>query len=302
MGDYFAIVPDDNINLCTCQTCQELIEKGRGRETGLFSSGQMSDYWFCFVNAVAREVRRTHPDKYIATLAYWNYAFPPGFDLESNISVAPCLHTCYYPVHAEMRENDMQFYRQWQEKNRAPMFLWVYYHHPMEPALIERWKCFPHIMVHETARAMQMFIRDGVRGVFECGEQDQLEQYVITRVWDDPNTSVDGLIHEFFHLYFGPAGDPMRKFYLRLEGIACDSGNYPPPYHRRDGINWKVVAWERLGTAERMEELGTLVAQAEKLAETEAEKQRVALWRNAIWDWMHQGREQYLSTQAESKQ
>ena len=301
-GDYFAIVPDDNINLCTCEACQELLQKGRGHKTGFFSSGEMSDYWFSFVNAVAREVRKTHPDKYIVTLAYWRYAFPPDFDLESNVSIAPCLHTCYYPVHAEMRENDMKFYRQWQERTKAPLFLWVYYHHPMEPALIDRWKCFPHVMVHETARVMQMFIRDGVRGIFECGEQDQLEQYVMAKVWDDPEVNVDALIDEFFRLYFGPAGDPMKKFYLRLEGIACDPGNYPPPYHRRDGINWKAVAWERLGTAERMEELGALVAQAEKLVGTEAEKQRVALWRSAIWEWMRQGREQYLATQTENKQ
>jgi hypothetical protein len=45
-----------------------------------------------------------------------------------------------------------------------------------EPSLIDRWKCFPHVMVHQTAEAMRLFLRDGVRGIFECGEQDQLEQ------------------------------------------------------------------------------------------------------------------------------
>jgi hypothetical protein len=179
------------------------------------------------------------------------------------------------------------------------MFLWVYYHHPMEPALIDKWKCFPHVMVHETAKAMQMFIRDGVRGIFECGEQDQLEQYVMAKVWDNPSVDVDALIDEFFRLYFGAAGEPMKRFYLRLEEIACDPANYPAPYYRRDGIDWKKVAWERLGTPERMEELGALIAQAAKLAGTGAEKQRVALWRSALWEWMCQGREQYLATQGQ---
>ena len=152
LGDYFAIVPDDNMNLCNCEACAALLQQGRTHKTGFFSSGEMSDYWFTFVNAVAREVRQTHPDKYIATLAYWAYAVPPSFSLEPNVSVAPCLHTCYYPVHAGMRENDMKFYRGWREKTKAPMFLWVYYHHPMEPALIDKWKCFPNVMVHETAQ------------------------------------------------------------------------------------------------------------------------------------------------------
>jgi len=297
LGDYFAIVPDDNMNLCNCRACEVLLQKGSARKTGFFSSGEMSDYWFSFVNGVAREVRETHPDKFIATLAYWAYALPPDFKLEPNVSIAPCLHTCYYPVHGELRENDLKLYRQWQEKSTAPMFLWVYYHHPMEPALIDRWKCFPHVMAHDTAKAMRMFIRDGVRGIFECGEQDQLEQYVMVKVWDDPDVDVDGLMDEFFRLYFGAAGEPMKRFYLRLEEIACDPTNYRPPYRRGDGIEWKAVAWERLGTAERMEELGNLISQAEKLAGTETEKRRVVLWRSAIWEWMHQGREQHLATQ-----
>src|ERR1035438_625522 len=119
----------------------------------------------------------------------------------------------------------------------------------------------------------------------------------MVKVWDDPNTDVDALIDEFFRLYFGTAGEPMKRFYLRLEEIACDQSNYPAPYYRRDGIDWKKVAWERLGTPERMEELGALIAQAEKLAVANPEQQRVALWRKALWEWMCQGREQYLATQ-----
>ena len=69
-------------------------------------------------------------------------------------------------------------------------------------------------MVHETAKAMQTFITDGVRGIFECGEQDQLEQYVMAKVWDDPSVDVDAVIGEFFRLYFGAAGEPGTLFLL----------------------------------------------------------------------------------------
>ncbi|MDI6451913.1 hypothetical protein, partial [Anaerobaca lacustris] len=63
------------------------------------------------------------------------------------------------------------------------------------------------------------------------------------------------------------------------------------PYYRSNGIDWKKAAWERLGTAEWMEEFRRLIVQAEELAATETEKQRVALWRSAIWEWMRQGRD-----------
>ena len=75
-----------------------------------------------------RRCGRWRPEEFIATLACWAYALPPAFDLEPSVSVAPCLHTGYYPVHAEMRENDLKLYREWRAKTSAPLFLWVYYH------------------------------------------------------------------------------------------------------------------------------------------------------------------------------
>jgi GNAT superfamily N-acetyltransferase len=302
VGDYFALIPDDNENFCQCEQCTALLRSGKEMRTGQFSSGSVSNYFFTFVNAVAREVRKTHPDKYIATLAYWNYALPPrGFDIEPNVSVAPCLHTCMYAIHKEIRENDMRLYKDWLQKAKAPMFLWNYYHHPIEPALIEKFKCFPNVMVHETARSMRMFIKDGIRGIFICGEQDMLEGYVIAKLWDDPDQDVDALLDEFFHRYFGAAEKPMKKFYLQLEQIACNPKNYPPPFHRKNGIDWKSVAWTHLGTAERMEQLGALMDQAQTLAQTEQDKQRVGLWRDAIWKWMVDGRAAYLAKSSAQK-
>lgn len=302
VGDYFAIVPDDNSNFCQCERCKALLDSGKDMRTGQFSSGMVSNYFFSFVNAVAREVKKTHPDKYIATLAYWNYALPPrGFSIEPNVSIAPCLHTCVYAIHKEMRENDIKLYHEWLQKAKAPIFLWNYYHHPMEPALIDKWKCFPNVMVHRSAQTMRMFIKDGIRGIFVCGEQDMLEAYVIAKIWDDPAQDVDAILNEFFSLYFGGAAKPMKKFYLQLEKIATDPRNYPTPYYRKNGIDWKNVAWNTLGTAERMERLGRLMIEAQALARTDQEKRRIGLWDEAIWKWMVGGRAEYLAKASASK-
>ena len=142
---------------------------------------------------------------------------------------------------------------------------------------------------------MRMFIRDGVRGIFICGEQDMLEAYVIAKLWDDPNLDLDALLDEFFCRYFGAAAKPMKSFYLRIEAIACNPENYPPPLHRKNGIDWRNVAWTNMGTAERMQQLGGLITEAQALAQTEQEKLRVGLWHDAIWKWMVEGRAEYLA-------
>ncbi len=50
--------------------------------------------------------------------------------------------TCAFPVNALAESNDMKIYREWTKKTSAPMFMWIYFHQPMEPALIQGWKCF----------------------------------------------------------------------------------------------------------------------------------------------------------------
>lgn len=293
LGDYFALVPDDNSHFCTCPKCKPLLQEGDAHRTLCFNNGKASNYWFTFVNAVAREVRKTHPDKYIATLGYWMYAVPPDFPIEPNVSIAPCVLTCTFPPNAEAQANDMGMYRQWLTKTDAPMFMWVYYHHPMEACVGRDWKCFPHIMVHPTAEYAKGFIRDGVRGIFVCGEQDQLEFYVMCRVWDDPETDVDAVIDQFFCDSFGEAADPMKRFYLRLEEIVCDRSNYPPKDRRHDLTDWRAVAWKHLGTPERLKELGNLIDEADRKTLTPPQRERLARWKASLWDWMMQGRAEY---------
>jgi len=290
VGDYFAVVPEDVWYFCDCESCQKLLDKGDTAGDGLFASSRASEYWFSFVNAVAREVRETHPDKWIATLAYWNYSHPPKtFAMEPNVSVAPCLHVCEYPMNNAVRENDRALYQGWQAATDAPMFMWNYYHLPMEAALIHGWKCFPHIMLRQTAAVAKRFARDDVRGIFICGEQDQLEYHVMVRLWDDPDLDVDAMVDEFFTLYFGGAAEPMKRFYHTIEQIVCDPKNYPAGTVMQNAD----IAWSHLGTPARMKQLGALIQSAEARANDDTERMRVSLWRQAIWQWMLDGRAEY---------
>jgi len=299
LGDYFAVVPLDNSRWCQCASCQGELRRSADLASPHFSNGSASRYLFGFVNNVAREVAKTHPAKHIATLAYSDYAYyPEGMALEPNVSVAPCLQTRIYWA-PNIKTNDVEtFYRPWAKlAKERPIYLWLYYCFPEENALGRRYHCFPGFMAHTAAENIRMYHRDGIRGVFLCGYGEQVDYYVTVKLLDDPDQDVDALLDEFFRLYYGSAAEPMKRLYLRIESIYSDPANYPEDVRteERQFHQNEEIAWRWLGTEERMEELGGLMAQARKLASTRQERERVALFDRGVWQYMVEGREGYLS-------
>ena len=89
-GAFFCVEPMDNASFCKCAACGEWLT-GQDADSPFFSNGRNSDYFFHFVNEVAREVGKTHPDKRIVTLAYMSHAEPPSkVKLEPNVVVQYC--------------------------------------------------------------------------------------------------------------------------------------------------------------------------------------------------------------------
>jgi hypothetical protein len=296
LGDYFALIPNDHNRWCKCERCQALLKRDRDNRKGkFFGNGTATHYWFSFVNAVAREVAKTHPGKYIATLAYDVYFYvPEDFTLEANVAVAPCLQTRNYWA-PRIKSYERDIYKKWVAQNR-PMHIWNYYNFPEMWTLAGKWHCFPGFSAHMLADEIEMYHRDKVRGVFLCGIGEQVDYYLTMKLYDDPTRKVDDLLNEFFTSYFGAAAEPMAKFYGLIETTYSDPENYPKEvrtvdaqYHQNERI-----AWEFLGTEPRMTALGLMIAEAEKRAATDVERKRVQTWKTGVWDNMVKGRADYF--------
>jgi len=284
-GDYFAIVPADTDHWCKCDRCQAILAAGKARDIPYtFGTGTASDYVFSFVNAVAKELQKTHPDKYIVTLAYHVYSYPPTFKLEPNVAVAPCVQLCYAYQKGTFA-NDATFYSQWVAEKGRRIYVWNYFHHPMERALIGGWKCFPCFMPDVISEWVKRYYRDGVRGFFLCGIPQQLDYYLYMQTAFNVDTDYKQLVDEFFTRYFGSAAEPMKKFYYRISEI-----------NRTEQVlgTTPELSWGRLGTEQRMKELGALMDRAVKLASTDLEKRRVATWKEGVWDYMVEGQREYI--------
>lgn len=304
-GDVFGLVPQDNMSWCRCPRCQAQLNAAE-RDNPQFNNGKASDYIWRFVNTVAAEVRKTHPDKWIGALAYSDYAYyPTGVRLEPNIVVQMCLHTRNWWC-PSMEANDRKVLAEWRarEPNR-PLYLWLYYCFPALNAKYGQFHYFPGFFAHDVMRQMRLYHDARIQGIFmehssECGESylmDQLEFYLTLKLADDPSLDPQALFEEFFTRYYGHAAEPMKALYLGIEEAFSNPAGYPPeirdsPAHQHQT---EELAWGCEGTPERMARFAELMAAAEAAARTPEEQARVALFRRGLWDYMVEGRRLYES-------
>ena len=180
-GRYFTVAPFDDW-FCGCPACQAQFTLDRNNQE--FTNGVASDYWFAFVNKVAREIAKTHPNKYLSTYAYSDYAYyPRKVHLEPNVSVEMCLQARHWWAPGS-KATDARVYRGWvsHEKGR-PLYVRLYCCFP--ELLCDRpqpWHCFHGFSAHYLDQQIKMFARDGIRGVYLDGVGEQVDLYVLLKL------------------------------------------------------------------------------------------------------------------------
>jgi len=270
-----------------------------------FSNGRWSPLVWNFVNRVAHEVSKTHPDKWIGALAYWDYAYHPAeLVLEPNVVVQMCLHTRNWFC-PSMEVNDTKVFTEWVEAegDRRPLYLWLYYNFPALQSMYGGWNGFPSYFAHTAAQQVDMYCEAGVRGIFfehssEFGEThliDVPDLYVSLRMAEDGELDGDELIDEFFAKFYGHGAEPMRKAYELIEDTYGTPAGYPEEIQTSPGHQHQTeeLAWGSLGTESLLARLTDLVAEAESLAQTQIEEDRVELFRKGILDYMLGGKQAY---------
>ncbi|MBQ6331125.1 MAG: DUF4838 domain-containing protein, partial [Kiritimatiellae bacterium] len=236
--------------------------------------------------------------KRITTLAYMSHeGLPRGVALEDNVTVYFCISANRMPNSAN---HPKQFARmaEWRRAYpRQPLAMWLYNCFPMEVARNGNWHCFPGFFAHEAERQYRFFMEQDIRGgVLHCGFVDNVDNYLQCKWMVDPSRRADDLLDEYFSI-FGRAARPLRAFYDLVERRFCDKSLYPG-----NSTHQTVkIAWGALGDGPTMERLAGYMDEAERLAETDLEKARVKEWRLSVWDYMREGRENYVRRSAAPK-
>lgn len=281
--DTYCLEPHDNEAFCRCENCKSQYRPERRKERG-----HHSDYWFRFVNRVAKEIAKTHPGKKISTLAYGSgREAKPTFKLEPNVVVHFCYSGNRQPSGA-LKLKQEEILRDWHRAYPENVFgVWLYNCFPMERTIRPGgFNCFPGFFGATLSREYKFLKEMNVRDIiFNCGMTDDFESFLTFRLMWNPDEDYEKLKDEWFSS-FCAAEEPIRKFYDLVESRFTNPKNYP----ENSGHQTVLIAWGYLGTAEVMDELALLMREAEKKADTPMAKARVANWRAGVWEYMLEGK------------
>lgn len=212
-----SMMPQDGFNFCECALCEGKDTPERGR------NGLHSDYVWEFVDRVARELYKTHPDRKVNCLAYGTYRLPP-LDIERfspNVSVGIVHARGRHFDDPKVREELLELRAQWQTKTDNPMWTWEHYLFSQRPPFV------PFFFPQAIAKGIRSLADDGFFGEFievpigpfetrghamhEPGI-NHLNLYVTGRLQWDPTLNLERLLDEYYTRFYGPAAADMQAF------------------------------------------------------------------------------------------
>ncbi|MFQ5810647.1 MAG: DUF4838 domain-containing protein, partial [Armatimonadota bacterium] len=206
--DYFAKSPDahmvslepsDGGGHCECDACAAM--------------GSVPERVHYLTNEVAKALREPHPGKYVGSYAYSAHSEPPSFTMEPNV---------YVQITAGFtrgRYTFLELIEEWAKHvNQLGIYeylnVWAWWRdlpgRPRGSDLAYLQERIPYYIDHNaTTMSCESGSNYGANG---------LGYLVASRLMWDPEADVDAICTDFYQTAFGPAAEPMRRYYERFDG------------------------------------------------------------------------------------
>ena len=228
---------DNDFGYCRCAGCAAVAAE----------EGSQSGPILRFVNAIAAEVARHHPDILIDTLAYQYSLDPPRITKPGpNVRVRLCSISCcqlhpYAQCDHERNKKFMRALRGWRAVTDN-LYVWHYntnFSHFLMP--------MPDL--DELCADIPMYKRSGVKGLFMqgggndqyigqfgAGFMDELKTYLIAKMLWNVHQDPRKVIADFLDGYYGKAGTPIAAYLDLLHqtvrdenvhGMLCETPDWP---------------------------------------------------------------------------
>ena len=212
--DVVSIMPPDGYTaICQCKLCE-------GRESPeLGHRGMLSNHVWSFVNRVAREVGKTHPDKKISNCAYGVYTEPPSNidKLEPNVQVI--IVGGRRPTNAD-RDDLRRLREAWTKKTDNPIE--VFENYPFTGRGFYLPAYIPRVMgesINETkgiSRGEDIWLTMDF-GENAIGYNHFLIYFTARMYWGGKKQDAVAMFDEYCRLFYGPAAEEMRTFFAYCE-------------------------------------------------------------------------------------
>lgn len=188
-------------------------------------AGSMSDYVWGYVNDVAKELYKTHPDRMVSGLAYSAYFLPPEKieTMSPNLAIIECRHRSTF-YEAAKRDRHREARRAWLAKLPSGLyFTWDYYLHAWAKRNPGRPVYFPRLIAEDLRDLKGVSMGDSIEVynhrpgtekefAYDAFAINHLNLYVTSRLWWDANLDLDALLEDYYSSYYGPAKSEMKAF------------------------------------------------------------------------------------------
>lgn len=226
-GSIFPLSPPDGlIRWCECPECLKL----GGRNFTAGPEGSMSRRQITFVNAIAKKVGVTFPDRKILLLAYQNFVDPvEGMHLEPNVIVQPVNYGAFgksmtAPENKRQRER-FEGWRRISHPQSGTPGIWDYLLLQVDSLSGPRLTPLP------LARVMTENIRflHGLDGRYYFTQSGPISDvnpfvfYAAAKMLWNPATDLEALLKDFCAKFYGPAGEDMLEYWTLLEDAVARS-------------------------------------------------------------------------------
>jgi hypothetical protein len=224
----FSVSQNDTSMWCTCPDCMA-IQKKYGGVTGEY-------IWF--VNEVAAEIAKKHPNIIIDTLAY-QFTEPPPTNIKPlpNVRIRICPIACEnaHPYDQSTYGADKDFVQRLKGWHAITdnMYIWHY---------STSFACYlmPYPDFASFPATLKFYKDNGVKGVFLEGDyadggggsDAELRSYVLARLLWNVNDNAESRIDEWMAGVYGPAAKPMRQWHDLVQSRYAPANQYLPCYEQ----------------------------------------------------------------------
>ena len=298
-GPAFHVMQDDEFEGCRCEKCLA------AKTPGLEGSAAYSELIWSAVFKIADGIREEFPNCVISVGAYGPLENPPSQPLPDNLIIGGMAKVGPYEEFLpELKKWQEERLEKWLDKIEPEKISFYNYSHKgsWENGRYRGYEPIPGSVPRSYASYYQKYADIG-NGTYlyllsHRFAYDHLNTYVFYKYHWSPNLDIDQMLDEYYRLFYGPAAEPMKKFWDQLEEkfrqsfIKFDNDSW------WEGVQLKELneLWKNVYTRQTVNQWLGYFKQAEKLAaedEDDIYSKRIAYMKRNVMDSIEQGLLEY---------